>query len=85
MIGRAILDSIRFGIPWPGIGTTRRMVRIHVLEIETNGKIMNGGGVDGEIFVVDQDFQVGCQYGGLDTGFGLVVWWYHSDSGTVAL
>jgi hypothetical protein len=50
------------------------MVRIHVLEIETNGKIMNGGGVDGEIFVVDQDFQVGCQYGGLDTGFGLVVW-----------
>lgn len=59
------------------------MVRIHVLEIETNGEIMNGGGVDGEIFVVDQDFQVGCQYGGLDTGFGLVVWWYHSDSGTV--
>jgi hypothetical protein len=59
------------------------MVRIHVLEIETNGKIMNGGGVDGEIFVVDQDFLVGCQYGGLDTGFGLVVWWYHSDSVTV--
>lgn len=61
------------------------MVRTHDPEIETNGKIMNGGGVDGEIFVVNQDFQVGYRYGGLDARFGLVVWWYHSDSDMVTL